>query len=108
MKYCFACIYDSETATKLILKIEQTLRRLYAFYNVSESAQNVGVEKGESSTPPAPKAQRTLENRKLLSQFLKQQQENFGIEKINDVDRYLADDIVNPMSSSFDILSRWK
>ncbi|PON54830.1 LOW QUALITY PROTEIN: hypothetical protein TorRG33x02_301510, partial [Trema orientale] len=52
VKYYFVCVYDSEITTKLILKIEQTLHRLYAFYNVSKFALNsdVGVEKGESNT----------------------------------------------------------
>ena len=72
VKYCFRCAYDVETAPKLILKVEQILQHLFAFYHGGESIQNnidVESEKGESSTPS--KSRGTPKKKILLSQFLK-------------------------------------
>ena len=45
--------------------------------------------------------------RKLLENYL-QQQQMFVTEKMNDIDRYLAEETVNPMTSSFNILLWWR
>ena len=37
-----------------------------------------------------------------------QQQQMFVTEKMNDIDRYLAEETVNPMTPSFDILLWWR
>lgn len=49
----------------------------------------------------------TENKRKLLENYL-QQRQLFGTEKKNDLERYLAEEPISPMTPSFDILSWWK
>ena len=60
----------------------------------------------KSDSPPKSDGKET-HRRRLLENYL-QQQQMFVTEKMNDVDKYLAEEPVNPMTSSFDILLWWK
>ncbi|KAL5580995.1 hypothetical protein UlMin_013437 [Ulmus minor] len=83
IKYCLDCFYDASTVTSFILKVQTLLRSLYAFYS-----------KGEIYS--------------LLSEFMRQKEHSTFDESLNEIDRYLADESVNPLTPSFDTLFWWK
>ncbi|KAL5549186.1 hypothetical protein UlMin_004417 [Ulmus minor] len=97
--YCLGCFYDAQTVSNFILKVQTLLRTLYAFYS-----------KGEREISPIPKSftsPNTLQDT-LLSAFMKQKEQITFDESLNEVDRYLADESVNPLTPSFDTLFWWK
>ncbi|KAL5564723.1 hypothetical protein UlMin_027887 [Ulmus minor] len=97
--YCLGCFYDAQTVSNFILKVQTLLRTLYTFYS-----------KGEREISPIPKSftsSNTLQDT-LLSAFMKQKEQITFDESLNEVDRYLADESVNPLTPSFDTLFWWK
>ncbi|KAL5559944.1 hypothetical protein UlMin_036155 [Ulmus minor] len=97
--YCLVCFYDAQTVASFILKVKTLLRSLYAFYS-----------KGKTEISPIPKSftlSNTLQD-SLLSEFMKQKEQTTFDESLNEVDRYLADESVNPLTPSFDTLFWWK
>ncbi|KAL5546582.1 hypothetical protein UlMin_029300 [Ulmus minor] len=99
--YCLGCFYDAQTVSNFILKVQTLLRTLYAFYS-----------KGEREISPIPKSftsPNTLQRQDtLLSAFMKQKEQITFDESLNEVDRYLADESVNPLTPSFETLFWWK
>ncbi|XP_062093497.1 zinc finger BED domain-containing protein RICESLEEPER 2-like [Humulus lupulus] len=104
LKYCFETVYDVEIVAKIVVKVERILQRLYNSYNVEGESDGDKVSKSDS--PPKGGVKETI-RRRLLENYL-QQQQMFVTEKMNDVDKYLAEETINPMTSSFDILLWWK
>ncbi|XP_024027024.1 zinc finger BED domain-containing protein RICESLEEPER 2-like [Morus notabilis] len=100
LRYCFSMVYDATTASKLCKKVDDTLSSLMSFYG-----KGVDNEKNREMAANTPKERPVQAVNELLSQFLKQRGAN--MEK-NDLDRYLADENVNPLTPDFDILEWWK
>ncbi|KAL5583640.1 hypothetical protein UlMin_016082 [Ulmus minor] len=108
LKYCFGCLYDVDTTASLSSKVIKTLTDLYAFYCIGKGkpTMNSGsgsvIENTQQNQPSFPP------NIKFLSSFVKYLEEKSYIDKRNDLDQYLADDNIDPLTSNFDILVWWK
>ncbi|KAK1404623.1 hypothetical protein POM88_004228 [Heracleum sosnowskyi] len=106
LKYCFENVYDAEYVARIVVKVEALLQRLYTSYdsqadNVGPKVDGITVSPKTSGTGSAPNKRRLLEN------YMHQQQMEISEQK-NDLDRYLNEEPLNPMNSSFDILMWWK
>ncbi|KAL5568167.1 hypothetical protein UlMin_024742 [Ulmus minor] len=95
IKYCLSCFYDASTVTSFILKV----RSLYAFY----SKGDICIPQSSTSFTPSNTFQDSL-----LSEFMRQKEQSTFDETLNEIDRYLADESVNPLTPSFDTLFWWK
>ncbi|KAK1360160.1 hypothetical protein POM88_044634 [Heracleum sosnowskyi] len=87
---------------RIVVKVEGILQRLFTFYNVETDVadnKDVGLD-----CPPKAAARKEPRRRRLLENYLQQQQMKTSESK-NDVDRYLIEETINPMTSTFDILS---
>ncbi|KAK1404152.1 hypothetical protein POM88_003757 [Heracleum sosnowskyi] len=86
-------------------RVEGILQRLFTFYNVETDVadnKDVGLD-----CPPKAAARKEPRRRRLLENYLQQQKMKTSESK-NDVDRYLIEETINPMTSAFDILVWWK
>ncbi|KAL5538679.1 hypothetical protein UlMin_044646 [Ulmus minor] len=99
IKYCLSCFYDASTVTSFILKVQTLLRSLYAFYSKGE----ICIPQSSTSFTPS----NTFQDN-LLSEFMRQKEQSTFDESLNEIDRYLADESVNPLTPSFDTLFWWK
>ncbi|KAL5573923.1 hypothetical protein UlMin_023520 [Ulmus minor] len=99
IKYCLSCFYDASTVTSFILKVQTLLRSLYAFYSKGE----ICIPQSSTSFTPSNTFQDSL-----LSEFMRQKEQSTFDESLNEIDRYLADESVNPLTPSFDTLFWWK
>ncbi|XP_074322707.1 zinc finger BED domain-containing protein RICESLEEPER 1-like [Apium graveolens] len=105
LRYCFDSVYDSESAARIIVKVEGILQCLFICYaDGKEGAHNKDVE-GDS--PPRVVPGKEIRRRRLLETYMRQQQTDTAENK-NDVDKYLSEEPISPMTSSFDILLWWK
>ncbi|KAL5571371.1 hypothetical protein UlMin_020968 [Ulmus minor] len=86
VKFSLRYFYDVQTVASVTLLIEHTLNRLYALHESASSNQR----------------------RTFLSNFIKHQEEHSVLESCNEVEKYLGDENVNPLTPSFDILLWWK
>ncbi|KAL5559276.1 hypothetical protein UlMin_035487 [Ulmus minor] len=82
IKYCLSCFYDASTVTTFILK--------------------TCIPQSSTSFTPS----NTFQN-SLLSEFMRQKEQSTFDESLNEIDRYLADESVNPLTPSFDTLFWW-
>lgn len=103
LKFCFESLYDTQTVAKLVVKVEQILHRLFNQYSKG------GKDGGEVTKLDSPPKDEPKEShrRKLLESFLQHQQMDV-LENMNDVDRYLVDEFINPNTPSFEVLLWWK
>ncbi|KAK1369815.1 hypothetical protein POM88_035907 [Heracleum sosnowskyi] len=106
LKYCFENVYDAESVARIVVKVEALLQRLYTSYdsqadNVGPKVDGITVSPKTAGTGSAPNKRRLLEN------YMHQHQMEISEQK-NDLDRYLNEEPLNPMNSSFDILMWWK
>ncbi|KAL5561441.1 hypothetical protein UlMin_031188 [Ulmus minor] len=86
------------------LLIEKTLNRLLDVYGGrSKLIINSNDESAELTTTAS-----TNQCKTFLANFIKHQEENYVLESCNEVEKYLGDDNVNPLTPSFDILLWWK
>lgn len=102
LKYCFDSVYDAETVAKLVVKVDSILQKLYSSYNLG--GDDGKLTKNDSQADSVGKE---THKRKMLDNYL-QQKHLFVTEKKNDLERYLADEPINPMTCSFSILDWWK
>ncbi|KAL5579325.1 hypothetical protein UlMin_011767 [Ulmus minor] len=86
VKFSLRYFYDVRTVASVTLLIEHTLNRLYALHESASSHQR----------------------RTFLSNFIKHQEEHLVLESCNEVEKYLGDENVNPLTPSFNILLWWK
>ncbi|KAK1363492.1 HAT, C-terminal dimerization domain containing protein [Heracleum sosnowskyi] len=97
-------MYDAEMVAKLVVKVESILQRLYACYNVGADGEK--TENCRADSPPKT-VNKEVRKRRLLENYLQQQQME-TTEKKNDLDVYLAEEPLNPMTEIFSILLWWK
>ncbi|KAL5552614.1 hypothetical protein UlMin_040015 [Ulmus minor] len=88
VKFSLRYFYDVQTVASVTLLIEYTLNCLYAVY-------------GGRFKPMS-------DEKLFLSNFIKHQEEHSVLESYNEVEKYLGDENVNPLTPSFDILLWWK
>ncbi|KAL5567875.1 hypothetical protein UlMin_024450 [Ulmus minor] len=86
VKFSLRYFYDVQIVASVTLLIEHTLNRLYALHESASSHQR----------------------RTFLSNFIKHQEEHSVLESCNEVEKYLGDENVDPLTPSFDILLWWK
>ncbi|KAL5558941.1 hypothetical protein UlMin_035152 [Ulmus minor] len=86
VKFSLRYFYDVQTVASVTLLIEHILNHLYALHESASSHQR----------------------RTFLSNFIKHQEEHSVLESCNEVEKYLGDENVNPLTPSFDILLWWK
>lgn len=102
LKFCFEYVYDSATVSRLLVKVESTLQSLYTCY-VAGSNGIVGNKDVRDDPPPKSVVGRS----RLLDNYMQSQQTETNGNK-TDLDNYLAEEPLNPMTTSFDILLWWK
>ncbi|KAK1382738.1 hypothetical protein POM88_020473 [Heracleum sosnowskyi] len=90
---------------RIIIKVESVLHRMYASYAVGVDGVSTKDGTGDSLPKTVTKEKR---QRRLLENYLQQQQQMETTEKKNDIDVYLAEEALNPMTDKFDILLWWK
>ena len=96
--------YDAQTVPSVILLIEKKLNRLLDVYGGgSKLIINSNDESDELTTTASSNQRKTF-----LANFIKHQVENSVLESCNEVEKYLGDENVNPLTPSFDILLWWK
>ncbi|KAM6593329.1 hypothetical protein CsatA_001032 [Cannabis sativa] len=105
LKYLFETIYEAEIVAKIVVKVEQVLQRLFTSYNAMNGNKDDKVSKSDSLVPTCDLKQSNRS--RLLANYLQQRQMVVD-DQMNDVERYLLDDPVNPLTPSFDILLWWK
>lgn len=105
LKYCFENIYDAESVARIVIKVESLLQRLYKSYaSQGDNVDNVGSTVDGITFPSKTTGSGSVPNkRRLLENYMNQQRMEIS-EKKNDLDRYLIEEPLNPMNSSFDIL----
>ncbi|KAK1382188.1 hypothetical protein POM88_019923 [Heracleum sosnowskyi] len=104
LKYCFDSVYDAETVAKLVVKVDSILQKMFSSYNLDGDDDSSKLTK---SGLPQESGGKETHKRKMLENYL-QHKQLFVTEKKNDLERYLAEEPVNPMASSFNILDWWK
>jgi hypothetical protein len=111
VRFCFGRLYDVEEAGNFTFKVKDTLIRLFEHYmNVDENVEvvhSVGTSINENVNVDL-----TMVNDDMLddlaSQFKKHLEEEGGVQKKNEVERYLGDDCEDPNDFKLDILGWWR
>ncbi|KAL5569847.1 hypothetical protein UlMin_026422 [Ulmus minor] len=104
VKFSLKFFYDAQTVTRVTLLIEQTLNRLYVVYGGGlKPKDNASDESAKFNAAGSSHQRRTF-----LSNFIKHQEEHSVLESCNEVEKYLGDENVSPLTPSFDILLWWK
>ncbi|KAL5560120.1 hypothetical protein UlMin_036331 [Ulmus minor] len=101
VKFSLQYFYDVQTVASVTLLIEHTLNRLYAVYGGGFKPMSDESSKLHESAS-------SNQRRTFLSNFIKHQEEHSVLESCNEVEKYLGDENVNPLTPSFDILLWWK
>ena len=111
VRFCFGRLYDVEKAENFTIKVKDTLLRLFEHYlNVDENfevANSVGTSVNENVNVDLIVVNDDMLD-DLPSQFKKHLEEEGGVQKKKEVERYLGDDCEDPNDFKLDILSWWK
>ncbi|XP_060967282.1 zinc finger BED domain-containing protein RICESLEEPER 1-like [Cannabis sativa] len=99
LKYLFETIYEAEIVAKIVVNVEQVLQRLFTSYNAMNGNKDDKVTKSDSLVPT--RDLKESNRSRLLANYLQQRQMVVD-DQMNDVERYLLDDPVNPLTPSFD------
>ncbi|KAK1357257.1 hypothetical protein POM88_050513 [Heracleum sosnowskyi] len=102
LKYCFESVYDAESVARIVTKVESLLQRMYAAYD-GQGSDGDGSNSKVYQSNMSLNVGDGINKRKLLESYLHQQKME-NTEKKNDLDRYLSDEPLNPMTPAFDIL----
>jgi hypothetical protein len=107
VRFCFGRLYDVEEAENFTIKVKDALIRLFEhFMNVDENVEvvhSVGTSKNENVNVDLMVVNDDMLG-DLASQFKKHLEEEGGVQKKNEVERYLGDDCEDPNDFKLDIL----
>jgi len=110
LRFCFGRLYNVEEAKNFTIKVKDTLLRLFENYmNVDEDVEvvySVGTSINEDVNIDLMVVDYILNN--LASQFKKHLKEEGGVERKNEVERYLGDNYEDPNDFKLDILSWYR
>ena len=95
---------NAQTVASVTLLIEKMLNCLLSIYGRGFKPITNSSDNSSKVTAPASIHQ----CRTFLSNFIKHQEEHSVLECCNEVEKYLGDENVNPLTPSFDILLWWK
>eukprot|EP00258_Populus_trichocarpa_P022730 XP_024438749.1 zinc finger BED domain-containing protein RICESLEEPER 2-like [Populus trichocarpa] len=111
VRFCFGRLYDVEEAENFTIKVKDTLLRLFEHYmNVDENVEvvhGVGTSINENVNVDLMVVNDDMLD-DLASQFKKHLEEEGGVQKKNEVERYLGDDCEDPNDFKLDILGWWR
>ena len=106
VRFCFGRLYDVEEAGNFTIKVKETLLRLFENYmNVDEDVEvvhNVGSSINEDVNVDIMVVDDMLDD--LTSQFKKHLEEKGGVERKNEVERYLGENCEDSNDFKLDIL----
>jgi hypothetical protein len=106
VRFCFGRLYDVEEAGNFTIKVKETLLRLFENYmNVDEDVEvvhNVGSSINEDVNVDLMVVDDMLDD--LTSQFKKHLEEKGGVERKNEVERYLGENYEDSNDFKLDIL----
>jgi hypothetical protein len=106
VRFCFGRLYDVEEAGNFTIKVKETLLRLFENYmNVDEDVEvvhNVGSSINEDVNVDLMVVDDMLDD--LTSQFKKHLEEKGGVERKNEVERYLGENCEDSNDFKLDIL----
>ena len=107
VRFCFGRLYDVEEAENFIIKVKDTLLKLFEHYmNIDENVEvvhSVGTSIHENVNVDLMVVNDDMLD-DLASQFKKHLEEESGVQKKNKVERYLGDDCEDPNDFKLDIL----
>jgi hypothetical protein len=106
VRFCLGRLYDVEEAGNFTIKVKETLLRLFENYmNVDEDVEvvhNVGSSINEDVNVDLMVVDDMLDD--LTSQFKKHLEEKGGVERKNEVERYLGENYEDSNDFKLDIL----
>ncbi|KAJ9561442.1 hypothetical protein OSB04_006602 [Centaurea solstitialis] len=100
LKFLFECLYDSTTIAKISMKVEQILNELFEVYNSEFGGGDDKVAKNDAAMSNEDS------KRSLLESYMRKQQMQVP-EKMNDLQRYLVEESLDPRTTGVDILLWW-
>ena len=110
MRFCFGRLYNVEEAKNFTIKVKDTLLRFFENYmNVDKDVEvvhSVGTSINEDVNIDLMVVDYILDD--LASQFKKHLKQEGGVERKNEVERYLGDNYEDPNDFKLDIFSSYR
>jgi hypothetical protein len=107
VRFCFGRLYDVEEAENFTIKVKDTLIRLFVHYMNVKVVRSVGTSINENVSVDLIVVNDDMMD-DLTSQFKKHLEEEGGVQKKNEVERYLGDDCEDLDDFKLDILGWWR